>query len=155
MSGRAISATAVMWNFVLAHPFHSGSRATGVGDALVIVSVRRQAYDSGMAYDEVLADRVREKLRSSPGVAEKRMFGGIAFLTDGNMTVGVRGDELIVRISPNDTDAALAEPGVRIFDITGKPMRGWILVAGEQLDSDDLDRWIVLAKTFVASLPPK
>jgi TfoX/Sxy family transcriptional regulator of competence genes len=117
--------------------------------------VIRQAYDFGMAYDEVLADRVREKLRTSTGVAEKRMFGGIAFLTHGNMTVGVRGDELIARISPNDTDAALAEPGVRIFDITGKPMRGWILVAGEHLDDDDLDRWVTQAKTFVATLPPK
>jgi TfoX/Sxy family transcriptional regulator of competence genes len=108
-----------------------------------------------MAYDEVLADRVREKLGSFAGVAEKRMFGGIAFLTDGNMTVGVRGDELIVRISPDNTDAALAEPGVRVFDITGKPMRGWILVAGEQLDNDDLDRWIAQARTSVATLPPK
>jgi len=78
-----------------------------------------------MAYDEVLADRVRERLSASPGVAEKRMFGGIAFLTYGNMTAGVRGDELIARISPDDTDAALAHPGVRVFDITGKPMRGW------------------------------
>jgi TfoX/Sxy family transcriptional regulator of competence genes len=110
---------------------------------------------SGMAYDEVLGDRVREKLRSSPGVAEKRMFGGIAFLTHGNMTVGVRGHELIVRISPDDTDAALAEPGVRVFDVTGRPMRGWILVAGERLDDDELDRWIAQAKTFVATQPPK
>lgn len=108
-----------------------------------------------MAYDEALAERVREKLGSSPGVAEKRMFGGIAFLTHGNMTVGVRGDELIARISPVDTNAALAGPGVRIFDITGKPMRGWILVAGEQLDNDELDRWIGQARTFVATLPPK
>ena len=77
-----------------------------------------------MAYDEILADRIREKLRSSPGVAEKRMFGGIAFLTHGNMIVGVHGDELIARIRPDDTDTALAEAGVRIFDITGKPMRG-------------------------------
>ena len=108
-----------------------------------------------MAYDEVLADRVRERLRESAGIAEKRMFGGIAFLTHGNMTVGVHGDELIVRISPDGTDAALMEPGVRLFDITGKPMRGWILVAGEHLDDDDLDRWLARAKTFVATLPPK
>jgi TfoX/Sxy family transcriptional regulator of competence genes len=108
-----------------------------------------------MAFDEVLADRVREKLHASPGVAEKRMFGGIAFLTRGNMTVGVHGDELIARISPDDTDAALAEPGVRVFDITGRPMRGWILVAGEYLDDDDLERWLTQAKAFVATLPPK
>ena len=83
------------------------------------------------------------------------MFGGLAFLTDGNMTVGVHGDDLIVRLAPGDTDAALTEPGVRPFDITGRPMRGWILVAGEVLDDDILDRWIGRARTFVATLPPK
>ena len=108
-----------------------------------------------MAFDEVLADRVRERLQAAPGVSEKRMFGGIAFLTHGNMTVGVHGDELIARINPDDTDAALAEPGVRVFDITGRPMRGWILVAGEHLDDDELDRWLTQAKAFVATLPPK
>jgi TfoX/Sxy family transcriptional regulator of competence genes len=108
-----------------------------------------------MAYDEVLADRVREKLHGTPGIAEKRMFGGIAFLTRGNMTVGVHGDELIARINPDDTDAAVAEPGARAFDITGRPMRGWILVAGERLDEDDLDRWLAQAKAFVATLPSK
>jgi len=91
--------------------------------------VIRRAYDAGMAYDEVLADRVRERLSTSAGAAAKRMFGGIAFLIRGNMTVGVHGDELIARISPHDTDAALAEPGVRVLDITGKPKRGWILLA--------------------------
>jgi TfoX N-terminal domain len=108
-----------------------------------------------MAFDEVLADRVRERLHEDPGVAEKRMFGGIAFLTRGNMTVGVHGDELIARIGPDDTDAALGEPGVRVFDITGRPMRGWILVAGQHLDDDDLDRWLTQAKAFVATLPSK
>jgi len=87
-------------------------------------------------------------------VTEKKMFGGLAFLTYGNMTVGVHGDDLIARIAPDDTPAALTEPGVRPFDITGRPMRGWILVAGEALD-DVLDRWVEQARTFVASLPPK
>lgn len=108
-----------------------------------------------MAYDEVLASRIRDRLHDTDGVREKRMFGGLAFLTHGNMTVGVHGDDLIARIDPTDTDSALAESGVRPFDITGRPMRGWVLVAGEALDDDLLDRWIDRAGTFVSSLPPK
>jgi TfoX/Sxy family transcriptional regulator of competence genes len=108
-----------------------------------------------MAYDEALAERIRDRLRDADGVTEKRMFGGLAFLTHGNMTVGVHGDELIARIDPAGTEAALAEPGVRPFDITGRPMRGWILVAGEALDDDQLARWLAEAGGFVATLPPK
>jgi hypothetical protein len=62
---------------------------------------------------------------------------------------------VIARINPTDTDQALAQPGVRVFDITRKPMRGWILVAGEELDDDVLDRWIAQAGAFVSTLPPK
>ena len=108
-----------------------------------------------MAYDETLAERIREQLAGRGDVTEKKMFGGLAFLTDGNMTVGVRGDDLIARIDPDTTDAALAEPGVRPFDITGRPMRGWILVAGEALDDAVLDRWIERARGYVETLPPK
>ena len=108
-----------------------------------------------MAFDTALAERIRDRVRDAAGVREKRMFGGLAFLTDGNMTVGVHGDDLIVRLGPGDTDMALAEPGVRPFDITGRPMRGWILVAGEVLDDDVLDGWIARARAFVATLPPK
>jgi hypothetical protein len=108
-----------------------------------------------VAFDEVLADRLRDRLRDRPGVTEKKMFGGLAFLTDGNMTVGVHRDDLIARISPEATERALARPGVRPFDITGRPMRGWVLVAGEHLDDDVLDHWIGEATTFVATLAPK
>ena len=108
-----------------------------------------------MAFDDALAERLRDRLRDVAGVHEKKMFGGLAFLTDGNMTVGVHGDDLIARIAPDDTPVALTEPGVRPFDITGRPMRGWILVAGEALDDDVLDRWVEQARTFVAGLPPK
>jgi len=108
-----------------------------------------------MAFDDALAERLRDRLRDAAGVHEKKMFGGLAFLTDGNMTVGVHGDDMIVRIAPDDTPTALAEPGVRPFDITGRPMRGWILVAGEALDDDALDGWVERARTFVATLPPK
>nr|BFE61383.1 TfoX/Sxy family protein [Dactylosporangium thailandense] len=105
-----------------------------------------------MAYDEVLAERLRERL---PAAARRRMFGGLAFLTGGSMTVGVYRDDLLVRLSPEDADAALDRPGVRPFDMTGRPMRGWVLVAGEHLDDADLDRWVATASAFVATLPPK
>jgi TfoX/Sxy family transcriptional regulator of competence genes len=108
-----------------------------------------------MAFDDALAERLRDRLRDVVGVHEKKMFGGLAFLTDGNMTVGVHGDDLIARIAPDDTPAALAEHGVRLFDITGRPMRGWVMVAGEALDDPVLDRWVEQARAFVATLPPK
>ncbi|HTX29336.1 MAG TPA: TfoX/Sxy family protein [Streptosporangiaceae bacterium] len=108
-----------------------------------------------MAYDDALAQRVRDRMRDEPGVSEKKMFGGLGFLTAGNMTVGVHGDDLISRIDPESMDDALAEPGVRPFDMTGRPMRGWILVAGEGLADGDLDRWIGEALRYVQTLPPK
>jgi len=108
-----------------------------------------------MAYDEVLAERFRGRLKDVVGVSEKKMFGGLAFLTHGNMTVGVHGDDLIARIDPAATAAALARPGVRPFDLTGRPMRGWILVAGDTLDDDALEGWIAETGAFVATLPTK
>lgn len=107
-----------------------------------------------MAYDSVLAGRIRDQLEDAAGVTEKKMFGGIAFLTGGNMTIGVYGDDLIARIGPDSTDAALTEPGVRLFDMTGRPMRGWVMVAGEVLDDDVLKRWIGWARGYVGTLPP-
>ena len=108
-----------------------------------------------MAFDAELAQRIRDRMTAVAGVSEKKMFGGLAFLTSGNMTVGVHGDDLIARIDPKTTDAALAEPGVRPFDMTGRPMRGWILVTSDGLSDDDLERWIDQARSYVATLPPK
>jgi TfoX/Sxy family transcriptional regulator of competence genes len=108
-----------------------------------------------MAYDDELAQRIRDRMTAVAGVSEKKMFGGLAFLTFGNMTVGVQGDDLIARIDPDGMDTALAEPGVRPFDMTGRPMRGWILVASDGLSDDDLERWIDQARRYVATLPPK
>jgi TfoX/Sxy family transcriptional regulator of competence genes len=108
-----------------------------------------------VAFDEVLADRLRERLHGRDGVTEKKMFGGLAFLTHGNMTVGVHQDDLIVRLDPAATGEALSGPGVRPFDVTGRPMRGWLLVGGEHLDDEQLDRWLAEAGAFVATLPPK
>lgn len=108
-----------------------------------------------MAYDEGLAERLRVRLDDVHGVAERRMFGGLAFLTYGNLTVGVFGDDMIVRVGPDAQEAALQRPGVGRFDITGRPMRGWVLVAGEVLDDEDLDGWLSQARSFVETLPPK
>jgi TfoX/Sxy family transcriptional regulator of competence genes len=107
-----------------------------------------------MAYDEVLAGRLYERL-DDPAVTAKKMFGGLAFLTNGNMTVGVHADELIVRLRPDDLAAALERPGVRQFEVGGREMRNWILVAGEMLDDPDLDRWLAEARSYVDTLPPK
>ncbi|MGW6907014.1 TfoX/Sxy family protein [Streptomyces sp. NPDC054940] len=109
-----------------------------------------------MAYDEGLAERIRERLRADPAITEKRMFGGIAFLYRGNMAVGVTGDDLMVRVGPDATDAALARPGARIFDMTGRPMRGWVVVEGSAVAEDDaLGAWIDEGHAFAATLPPK
>jgi len=108
-----------------------------------------------MAYDAALAQRIRDRMLDVPGVTEKKMFGGLAFLTSGNMTVGVHGDDLVARIGPDSMDVALAEPGARPFDMTGRPMRGWIQVAGGVLGDNDLDRWIEQARRYVATLPTK
>jgi TfoX/Sxy family transcriptional regulator of competence genes len=108
-----------------------------------------------MAFDEALAQRLRDRLAAEPAVTEKKMFGGLAFLTDGNMTVGVHTDELIVRLGPEEMAAALREPGVRPFEVGGRSMRGWLLVAGEFLDDPTLDAWLTRARGYVAALPPK
>lgn len=109
-----------------------------------------------MAYDEALAGRVRELLGKRKGIKEKKMFGGLAFLLNGNMSVGLHGGELIVRLDPAETDAALARPHTRIFDITGRPMKGWIMVkpagvAGEAA----LAEWVRKGADYAASLPRK
>ena len=104
-----------------------------------------------MAFDEVLADRVRDLC----GLPEKRMFGGIAFLLNGNMAVGVHGDDLIVRVAKADHETCLAEPGARPFDMTGRPMAGWLLVSGEVLDDEVLATWVERGTAYAGSLPPK
>jgi TfoX/Sxy family transcriptional regulator of competence genes len=109
-----------------------------------------------MAFDEALAIRVRELVAGNAGIAEKRMFGGLAFILNGNMSVGVHGNELIVRIEPAETEEALKEPGVRIFDITGRPMKGWLLVASGTVSKQRaLSKWVSRSVSYAASLPGK
>jgi TfoX/Sxy family transcriptional regulator of competence genes len=109
-----------------------------------------------MPYSKSLAARVRHALTGQRGVVEKNMFGGVAFLLHGNMLVGVWQNSLIVRLGPETGSAALAEPHVAPFDVTGKPMKGWVMVEPDGLDADSqLRAWIELATQFVATLPPK
>ncbi len=109
-----------------------------------------------MAYDEGLALRVRGAMGEVPGVVEKRMFGGLAMLVHGNMAVGVGGDALIVRCAIDDFAQLLEEPGAQVFDMTGRVMRGWLLVDAEAIAEDeDLQRWVRRGVDFATSLPPK
>jgi TfoX/Sxy family transcriptional regulator of competence genes len=109
-----------------------------------------------MAYDEDLAMRVREQLADQDAITEKEMFGGLAFLLAGNMSVGIRGSELMVRVGPEGAEDALGQPHARPFDMTGRPMKGWILVAEEGIASErGLAAWVVRGVGFARSLPPK
>jgi TfoX/Sxy family transcriptional regulator of competence genes len=110
-----------------------------------------------MAFDEGLAQRVRSLLDARSDVDERKMFGGIAFLVAGNMCCGVNGDDLMVRLDPDQADELLAsEAGVRPMDFTGRPLRGWLFVATEATAEDaDLERWVRRAEEFAAALPPK
>lgn len=109
-----------------------------------------------MAFDTKLADRIRAALGERKGLTEKKMFGGIGFMLGGNMACGVHGEQMIVRLDPAETDDALARPHTRRFDLTGKPMKGWILMepAGVATD-DDLTRWVSVGAKYAESLPPK
>ena len=109
-----------------------------------------------MAYDEDLAQRVREVISLRADVTERKMFGGIAFMVAGNMACGVLGEDLIVRLGDEEGEKALAEDGVRAFDFTGKPMKGIVYVSPE-LTSDEggLTEWVEAGADYAASLPPK
>ena len=109
-----------------------------------------------MAFDEKLAERIRTQLGKTSGVSEKKMFGGLAFLMNGNMCCGVHGKEMIVRLDPAHTEEALSKPHTRVFDLTGRPMKGWILVQTEGLVTEAmLARWIKLGLAYASSLPIK
>ncbi|MEU4744496.1 TfoX/Sxy family protein [Actinosynnema sp. NPDC023658] len=109
-----------------------------------------------MAYDEHLAERIRDEVGDLPGLSAKRMFGGVAYVLLVNMLVGVTGDHINARVGPDAADGCLALPGTRVFDLTGRVMRGWVVVDGEVLDEDSgLSDWIGRAREFVETLPPK
>jgi TfoX/Sxy family transcriptional regulator of competence genes len=109
-----------------------------------------------MAFDESLASRIRDALARQRNIEEKKMFGSICFLLNGNLLVGVWKNSLIVRLGPDNYEDALLEPHVGEFDITGKPMKGWVMVEPEGLDEDGpLKDWIQRATVFVGTLARK
>ena len=109
-----------------------------------------------MAYNQGLADDLRARLGGRPGLSQREMFGGIAFMINGNMAVGVSGDDLMVRVGKDAHDEAVTRPGARDFDMSGRPMRGWILVSPEGFATErDLGRWVDQGVTFAEGLPPK
>ncbi len=109
-----------------------------------------------MAYDEQLAERLRGLLTIFPGVTEREMFGGLAFLLRGNMCCGVVGEELMVRVGRESYEAALHEPHVREMDLTGRPLRGLVYVSSDGLVSDgDLRAWAERGARYAESLPAR
>jgi TfoX/Sxy family transcriptional regulator of competence genes len=110
-----------------------------------------------MAYDEDLANRIRELVAGEPDVTEKRMFGGLAFLVGGNLSVAASGQGgLMVRIEPEDTDALLAKPHARPFEMRGHEMQGWLRVDPEGLRTKrQLAPWVTRGVAYARSLPAK
>lgn len=109
-----------------------------------------------MAFDEGVAQRLREVFADRTDVVEKKMFGGIAFMVSGNMCCGVIGDELMARVGPEQYEKASHEPYVRKMDFTGKPLKGFVYVGIQSFASDeDLESWVRRCEEFVSTLPPK
>jgi len=109
-----------------------------------------------MAFSESLAARIRDALVRQKNIEEKKMFGGVGFLLNGNLLVGVWKYSLIARVGPDAYDDALREPHVREFDITGRPMKGWVLIEPDGVDDDhQLAGWIERSMEFVRTLPMK
>ena len=110
-----------------------------------------------MAYDEVLAERIRELLATDHGVVEKKMFGGLAFLIGGNMSVSASGQGgLLLRCDPAQTDSLLNKPHAAPFEMRGRAMDGWLRVDADAVETrDELERWVTVGVDYARSLPPK
>ena len=108
-----------------------------------------------MAYSLKLAERIRSELKGVPFV-EKKMFGGVGFLIGGNMACGVYKEDLIVRVDPTNHEKLLKKPSAKVFDITGKPMKGWLMVEPDGcLTKKQLNTWVKEGIEFALTLPPK
>lgn len=119
-------------------------------------TVSASTYSCAMAFDEGLAERVRDLTGDDGRVRERKMFGGLAFLYDGNMACGIVGDELMVRVGPGGWADALTQPHTREMDFTGKSMKGMVYVAVEGFAEDeDLRSWVDRGMTFARTFPAK
>jgi TfoX/Sxy family transcriptional regulator of competence genes len=110
-----------------------------------------------MAYDEALAERIRELLAGEGALAEQKMFGGLAFLIGGNMAVAASGqDGILVRVEPEQSDALVAKTNARPMEMRGRQMQGWLRVDPEDLRTKrQLAKWVELGATYARSLPAK
>jgi TfoX/Sxy family transcriptional regulator of competence genes len=110
-----------------------------------------------VAYDEDLANRIRELVLTEQGVAEKRMFGGLAFLINGNMSLSASGQgELLLRVDPAETDALLSKPHAHPFEMRGRVMQGWLRVDADGLRTKrQLEQWVARGIAYARSLPGK
>ena len=109
-----------------------------------------------MAFDDNLAERIRKGLGRKKNIEEKKMFGGLGFLLNGKMLVGVWKNSMIVRVGPDNYEVVLLEAHVKEFDITGRPMKGWVMVEPEGVkDGEQVKAWILRAMRFVGKLPAK
>lgn len=109
-----------------------------------------------MPYDEGLAQRVREQLMQVPDTVEKKMFGGVGFMIHGNMACGVNGQDLIGRVGPEQYEEAMTQPFARAFDMTGRPMKGSVVIGPEGYESEDsLRGWVQRGVAFARSLPAR
>jgi hypothetical protein len=109
-----------------------------------------------VAFDPILADRIRHQLARRKNFTEKKMFGGICFMLNGNMCCGVIGPDLIIRVTPEQTESILRKKHARVFDFSGRPSRSMVYVGPKALQEDtDLKRWLQITLTFVKTLPPK
>jgi TfoX/Sxy family transcriptional regulator of competence genes len=110
-----------------------------------------------MPYDEELAARIRDLMARERGVSEKKMFGGLAFLVDGNMSVAASGQGgLLVRVDPDESDALLGKPGVGLMEMGGRSMAGWLRVEADAVHTKkQLAPWVKRGVAFARSLPPK
>ncbi len=109
-----------------------------------------------MPYNEPLAERIRKELKSRKGISERKMFGGICFMKNGNMAFGIESNRLMVRVGPKKYEECLKRPHARVMDFTGRPLKGFIFVSEKGFKTPvSLRKWIELGMNFAGSLPVK
>jgi TfoX/Sxy family transcriptional regulator of competence genes len=131
-------------------PFNSLGSLTNVSSFL------NPNVEEQMSFDDKLAIRVRKILEKTDGLSEKKMFGGLCFLVNGNMAFGLVNDDLMIRVGPDSYEKILSQPHVRKMDFTGKPLKGFLYVGAKGTESDkDLKKWVLFGIEFAKSLPAK
>jgi TfoX/Sxy family transcriptional regulator of competence genes len=157
----SVAATSVAATSVAAAADGAAARCRGAFKHFILAPGRGDTTpprdNARMAYDEDLANRIRELILAEDGVTEKRMFGGLAFLINGNMSVSASGQGgLLLRVDPAETDALLGQPHAQPFAMRGRVMQGWLRVEAEGVQTRrQLERWVARGVAYARSLPPK